>query len=592
MRGESSRVILTITNASRLFGANLVARDRFRPGGRVPVPLVRLRPGRVTDVSYPVPTSRRGVIQVGPLEISRRDPLGLVGVVRGYGGATLVWVRPRVHPIAAVPVGLSRSMDGRVDRVPHGSITFAALREYVIGDDLRHVHWRTSARVGELMVREHVDTSLPRRGPAGRRPGQRAHHRPRRRVHLRGGVRGRRVGAGRRVPRGRPCGDPVCAAARSAQGRSSRTGQVEVGPLLDLLAEATLGEGSVSAAVERLRVRRVGDTLLYLTGPPNEEDLGAVAGLRGAYPSIIAGVFGSVESGLVDDGRPVGRGRGGRGRLRRGLGRCAGMVSSWLRRLAVPLVVALADRAGRPLPRPSLQWTALGRAGRRRRARVGGGLGRAAAGTGLAGRAGVGGRAGRLRGVRRHRRRAGRWRVRRPAHVGAGRGPQRRAPAADRADPGRAAARHRARPGRAGLAGRLRGGRAGRPGPPARRSRWCRRRCSTSRRWSWSVPTPTWLVGNRSPSPRWPRSAWSPASRRPPARPRLPPPARGAWPAAVPERSALRVRSATGLFAGLVAVLAVVAVTAPLVAGAVGRRPPTRAGTCSRPAWTCSTRTR
>src|SRR6185295_17135875 len=90
------------------------------------------------------------------------DPLALVSAVRRYGGAVRVWVRPRVHPIAAVPVGLSRSMDGRVDRVPHGSITFAALREYVVGDDLRRVHWRTSARVGELMVREHVDTSLPR----------------------------------------------------------------------------------------------------------------------------------------------------------------------------------------------------------------------------------------------------------------------------------------------------------------------------------------------------------------------------------------------------------------------------------------------
>jgi hypothetical protein len=51
--------------------------------------------------------------------------------------------------------------------------------------------------------------------------------------------------------------------------------------------------------VESLRVRRLGDTLIYLTGPPNEDDLGLVAGLRGAYPSIIAGVFGPVESGLA-----------------------------------------------------------------------------------------------------------------------------------------------------------------------------------------------------------------------------------------------------------------------------------------------------
>ena len=57
---------------------------------------------------------------------------------------------------------MARSLDGRVDRVPHGTITFDSLREYVVGDELRRVHWRTSAKVGELMVREQLDTSLPR----------------------------------------------------------------------------------------------------------------------------------------------------------------------------------------------------------------------------------------------------------------------------------------------------------------------------------------------------------------------------------------------------------------------------------------------
>jgi uncharacterized protein (DUF58 family) len=41
-------------------------------------------------------------------------------------------------------------------------VTFHALREYVPGDDLRHIHWRATARVGTLMVRELVDVSLPR----------------------------------------------------------------------------------------------------------------------------------------------------------------------------------------------------------------------------------------------------------------------------------------------------------------------------------------------------------------------------------------------------------------------------------------------
>jgi uncharacterized protein (DUF58 family) len=310
MRGESSGVVLSIRNASRFFGASLVARDRVTPqsagpaaasgGGTVPVPLVRLRPGTTTRVLYPVPTRRRGVILVGPLEISRRDPLGLVGVVRRYGETVQVWVRPTVHTIVAVPVGLSRSMDGRVDRVPHGSITFAALRAYVVGDDLRHVHWRTSARVGELMVREHVDTSLPRLV-----------------IFLDDRANAHGPGAD-----GESTFESACEAAASVLVAAAREGvhvelrllsgptaagrDTEIGPMLDLLAEATLDatagparDTQLRSAVERLRIRRLGDTLIYLTGPPNEDDLGIVASLRGAYPSIIAGVFGSVESGLA-----------------------------------------------------------------------------------------------------------------------------------------------------------------------------------------------------------------------------------------------------------------------------------------------------
>ncbi len=298
MRGEPAQVTLDIANASRLFGASLVARDRLRPTGWVNVPLVHLRRQGTTQASYLVPTARRGLILTGPLEITRRDPMALVGVVRRYGDQAPVWVRPRVHPIAAVPVGLSRSMDGRVDRVPHGSITFAALREYVVGDDLRHVHWRTSARVGQLMVREHVDTTLPRivvllddRSPA----------------HATG-------------PDGESTFEAACEAAASVLVAAARedvhvevqlvtgptaSAHADLGPVLDLLAEATLepapAADALAVAAERLRIRRVGDTLLYLTGPADQEDLGVLAGLRGAYPSIIAAVFGTVAPGLTAD---------------------------------------------------------------------------------------------------------------------------------------------------------------------------------------------------------------------------------------------------------------------------------------------------
>jgi uncharacterized protein (DUF58 family) len=296
MRGETCRVTLDVGNASRVFGTSLVARDRVRPGGTVAVPLVRLRPGRRTRVTYPVPTNRRGLVRVGPLEITRRDPLGLVGAVRRYGDQILVWVRPKIHPIGTVPIGLSRSLDGRVDRVPHGSITFAALREYVMGDDLRHVHWRTSARVGELMVREHVDTSLPRI------------------VIL---LDDRAIAHGRDAT-GESTFESACEAAASVlvaavqadvhielqlvTGRAATGGPGEASAMLDLLTEAELAEpedsGQLAAQIESLRVRRLGDTLLYLAGASRGEDLGLLAGLRGAYGSVIAGIFGPVESGL------------------------------------------------------------------------------------------------------------------------------------------------------------------------------------------------------------------------------------------------------------------------------------------------------
>ena len=63
---------------------------------------------------------------------------------------------------------------------------------------------------------------------------------------------------------------------------------------LDLLAEATLAAGDqLDATVAQLRTRRPGDTLVYLTGPGGLADLGRVGTLRAAYPSLIAGAFGT-----------------------------------------------------------------------------------------------------------------------------------------------------------------------------------------------------------------------------------------------------------------------------------------------------------
>ncbi|MFI6231150.1 DUF58 domain-containing protein [Micromonospora echinospora] len=288
-RGEPARMSVTVRNAGRLRAASLVAEDRC--GGRtVPVPLLRLRPGRDTTVTYDVPTTRRGVVPIGPLRVIRRDPLGLVALSRSYGDTVPVWVHPRVHPLTAVPTGAGRSLDGRVDGVPHGSITFDSLREYVVGDELRRVHWRTSARVGELMVRENVDTSLPRI------------------VVL---LDNRVEAHPERADGTAESFESGCEAAASVVAAAIRDDLLvtlltvvpdddpEAHPL-DRLTSVGLATGSLPDATTRLRQQRAGDTLVFLTGPGGRAGLGHVGALRGAYPSVVVAVFGAADATPAD----------------------------------------------------------------------------------------------------------------------------------------------------------------------------------------------------------------------------------------------------------------------------------------------------
>jgi uncharacterized protein (DUF58 family) len=290
-RGEPASMTLTVRNAGRLRSANLLAEDRC--GTRaVPVPLLRLRPGRDTEVRYDVPTDRRGVVAVGPLRVTRRDPLGLVALARPYGETAPVWVHPRIHPLSAVPTGAGRSLDGRVDGVPHGSITFDSLREYVVGDELRRVHWRTSARVGELMVRENVDTSLPSLVVL---LDNRAAAHPQRTGGVAESFESACEAAASVVIAAHRADLPVLLLLVDGE-RADGGDAAPLGPL-DRLAAVDLSNeaDALRAVTTRLRQERLGDTLVFLTGPGGRDGLGHVGALRGAYPSVVVGVFGAAE---------------------------------------------------------------------------------------------------------------------------------------------------------------------------------------------------------------------------------------------------------------------------------------------------------
>jgi uncharacterized protein (DUF58 family) len=129
--------------------------------GGAPVPIMAppLRARRGAVVRYPIPTQRRGVVTVGPLEVQRRALGGLAENRAALGTTLEVRVLPRVLPVGGLPSGVRRVHVGTDERVPYGGTDLIGLREYLAGDDLRRLHWATSARAGKPMVREDADPS-------------------------------------------------------------------------------------------------------------------------------------------------------------------------------------------------------------------------------------------------------------------------------------------------------------------------------------------------------------------------------------------------------------------------------------------------
>lgn len=118
-----------------------------------------LAPGDHQEELFQVGTERRGVIRVGPARVVRADPLGLFARVVSQSTAVDLYVHPRTVRVPGAGIGFLRDIEGgeSADLSP-SDLAFHSLREYVPGDDRRHVHWKTSARSGRLMVQQFVDT--------------------------------------------------------------------------------------------------------------------------------------------------------------------------------------------------------------------------------------------------------------------------------------------------------------------------------------------------------------------------------------------------------------------------------------------------
>ncbi|HEU4349245.1 MAG TPA: DUF58 domain-containing protein [Actinoplanes sp.] len=155
--GSSARVILRLQNLSRLPTGTLLLEDRlpYALGSRPRVVLERLGPHQASSVAYTVRADVRGRYPVGPLVIRLTDPFGLCELIRSFPSVDRLIVIPQVVPLPTIRLAgeYAGTGDSRARSVAVHGEDDAATREYRRGDDLRRVHWRSTARTGELMVR-------------------------------------------------------------------------------------------------------------------------------------------------------------------------------------------------------------------------------------------------------------------------------------------------------------------------------------------------------------------------------------------------------------------------------------------------------
>ncbi|MER7839894.1 DUF58 domain-containing protein [Streptomyces sp. NPDC096040] len=155
--GSEARVHLRMDNVSRLPTGLLMLQDRvpYVLGPRPRFVLDRVEPGGRREVSYRVRSDLRGRYPLGPLQLRLTDPFGMCELTRSFSTFDTLTVIPRVEPLSPIRLGgeakgygdgrqRSLALAGEDDLIPRG---------YRYGDDLRRVHWRSTARYGELMVR-------------------------------------------------------------------------------------------------------------------------------------------------------------------------------------------------------------------------------------------------------------------------------------------------------------------------------------------------------------------------------------------------------------------------------------------------------
>jgi uncharacterized protein (DUF58 family) len=152
--GTDSRVTLVAKNTGRLQSPPVRMTDESSRGASPTFRIPPLRSGTSFDAHYPIDTTQRGILTLGPILQETRDSFSFTRKQRTVKIMNNLVIYPSLHPVSLPDIAANEGTS-TFQRTPHRTEYVASLRTYTAGDDLRRVHWKASARSEELLIREY-----------------------------------------------------------------------------------------------------------------------------------------------------------------------------------------------------------------------------------------------------------------------------------------------------------------------------------------------------------------------------------------------------------------------------------------------------
>lgn len=297
--GTPTRVELAIRNQRATRTPVLRLRDPVTGTRGAELLVAPLDRGERAVAAYRLPTDRRGLLEIGPLGVVVEDPFGLARLSTAGAPRLSVTVYPHVDPIDPLPYTTGHDpLAGarQPNSLGRTGEDFYALRPYVVGDDLRRVHWPSSARHDELLVRQQ---ELPWQGRTTVLLDVR------RSAHTGDSLEVAVSAAASIVAATARRRDLIRLMTTAGSDSDFGPGSDHVEAIMEHLAVVPVAHGaSLRRTIDLLARRSTGGALVAIVAEVPDEDLRAIATLRGRYGSVTTVL---VDRSAWDPSAPVGR---------------------------------------------------------------------------------------------------------------------------------------------------------------------------------------------------------------------------------------------------------------------------------------------